>query len=42
LDAEKDISGFMYSGGGAMGLKDGRIWWMDRWRIDFPRVSNFQ
>lgn len=39
IPAEANFSNFMHSGGGAMGLKDGRIWWFDRWRLSFPRVS---
>jgi hypothetical protein len=39
IPSEADFSNFMHSGGGAMGIKDGRIWWLDKWRLSFPRVS---
>lgn len=37
-DLEADHSGIFYSGGGASGLQNGRIWWTDHWRMDFPRL----
>lgn len=37
--AEKDFTGIYHCEGGAMGLENGRIWWQDIWRIDFPRAS---
>jgi hypothetical protein len=39
IPEEANFSNFMHSGGGVMGLKDGRIWWLDKWRLSFPRVS---
>lgn len=32
-------SGFTYSQGGVMGLANGNLWWVDRWRIGFPIVN---
>jgi hypothetical protein len=32
-------SGFTYSQGGVMGLANGNLWWVDRWRIGFPTVN---
>lgn len=39
IPAEGDYSNLMHSGGGAMGLKDGKIWWLDKWRLNFPKVT---
>jgi len=39
LPAEKEYTGIYHSGGGVMGLDNGRIWWLDNWRIDFPRAN---
>lgn len=32
-------SGFTYSQGGVMGLANGNLWWIDRWKIGFPTVN---
>ena len=32
-------SAFTYSQGGVMGLANGNLWWVDRWRIGFPVVD---
>jgi hypothetical protein len=32
-------SSFTYSQGGVMGLANGNLWWVDRWRIGFPTVN---
>lgn len=39
LTVEKEYSGIFYSNGGVMGLNNGRIWWLDNWRMDFPRAN---
>jgi hypothetical protein len=39
LPAEKEFTGIYHSDGGVMGLDNGRIWWLDNWRLDFPRAS---
>lgn len=39
LTAEKDYTAFTHSGGGVKGIQSGRIWWVDRWRISFPRAN---
>jgi hypothetical protein len=31
-------SGLTYLEGGQAGMENGRIWWIDRWVIEFPRV----
>lgn len=36
---EKEFTGIYHCEGGTMGLDNGRIWWQDTWRIDFPRAS---
>lgn len=35
----KNTSGLSYSQGGLMGLEDSKMWWMDRWRINFPTTN---
>jgi hypothetical protein len=32
-------TGFTYSQGGVMGLSNGKLWHIDRWRIDFPTLN---
>ena len=39
LPAEADYTAFTHSGGGVKGIQAGRIWWVDRWRISFPRAN---
>jgi len=39
LEPEKEYTGIYHSGGGVMGLDNGRIWWLDNWRMDFPRAN---
>ena len=36
---ERHHSGFTYSQGGVMGLANGNLWWLDRWRIGFPTLE---
>lgn len=35
---EKDRSGLTYAQGGIIGLSNGKIWWLDRWKVGFPTV----
>ena len=35
----KNTAGLSYSQGGMMGLEDNKMWWMDRWRINFPTTN---
>ena len=35
----KNTSGLTYAQGGLMGLEDAKMWWMDRWRINFPTTN---
>jgi hypothetical protein len=39
LPVEENYTALTHSGGGTIGIKGGRIWWLDRWRIDFPRAN---
>lgn len=32
-------TGFTYAQGGVMGLENGRLFWLDRWRVGFPTVN---
>jgi hypothetical protein len=36
---EQYHSGFTYSQGGVMGLANGNLWWLDRWKIGFPTLE---
>lgn len=38
IPGEEYRSGFTYSQGGMIGISNGRIWWLDRWKIGFPTV----
>ena len=35
----RNTAGLNYSQGGMMGLEDSKVWWMDRWRINFPTTN---
>ena len=41
MPAEADYTAFTHSGGGVKGIQSGRMSWVDRWRISFPRASQF-
>jgi hypothetical protein len=32
-------SGFTYAQGGPIGISNGKLWWLDRWRISFPTTN---
>lgn len=32
-------TGFTYAQGGVIGLSNGKLWHVDRWRIDFPTLN---
>jgi hypothetical protein len=32
-------TGLTYSQGGVMGIENGRLWWLDRWKVGFPTVN---
>lgn len=34
-----NVTGFTYAEGGPMGLVEGNIFWVDRWRIGFPTTN---
>ena len=38
LDIEKDFSGVVPVKGLQKGITNGRIWWIDYWRIEFPHI----
>lgn len=38
---EEEFSGLTYGTGGLIGLSQGRIHWLDRWRVDFPTINLF-
>lgn len=40
LADEQNISGTALLEGGAAGLQNGVFWWIDRWRINFPRMNH--
>ena len=35
---EEFRSGITFSQGGVIGIANGLLWWMDRWRIGFPTI----
>lgn len=37
--AEANRTGFTYAQGGVMGLSNGLLWHLDRWKIGFPTVN---
>lgn len=39
LPAEQNYTGMFHSGGGNAGISNGRIFWIENWRIDFPRAN---
>ena len=39
IGQEVHHSGFTYAQGGVMGLANGNLWWIDRWRIGFPTLE---
>lgn len=39
IPGEKYRSGFTYAQGGVMGLANGLLWHLDRWKIGFPTVT---
>ena len=36
---EMQHTGMTYIQGGVMGLENGRLWWLDRWGINFPLTN---
>jgi hypothetical protein len=38
VPGEEYRSGLTYAQGGVIGLSNGKIWWLDRWKIGFPTV----
>ena len=40
IPAEEVYSGMTYSEGGVIGIDNGKYWWLDRWTLSFPRVTN--
>lgn len=39
---DADYTATFLDKGGKKGLANGRIWWVDYWQIDFPRVQSSQ
>lgn len=37
---EQEYSSLTYAEGGVIGIDNGKYWWVDRWNISFPRVTN--
>lgn len=37
---DQDYTATFLEEGGKKGMANGRIWWIDYWQIDFPRVQN--
>lgn len=35
---DKNYSGVSHFEGGIMGMENTRLWWLDRWKINFPRT----
>jgi hypothetical protein len=35
---EQQHTGLTYAQGGTMGIENGRMWWLDRWKVGFPTV----
>ena len=39
ISSQASVSGFCYTQSGLVGLTNGRIVWLDRWRIGFPSAT---
>lgn len=38
---EQQFSSMTYQKGGVMGIENGRLWWLDRWAVQFPSFNTF-
>jgi hypothetical protein len=39
LSSTASTSGLTYAQGGVIGLSNGKLWWLDRWKIGFPTTN---
>lgn len=40
ITSDRDYTATFLDKGGKKGIANGRIWWIDYWQIDFPRVES--
>lgn len=38
---EEQFSSITYQQGGVLGLENSRLWWLDRWAVQFPSLNVF-
>lgn len=39
--AEEQFTSITYEKGGVIGIENGRLWWLDRWMVQFPSFNTF-
>jgi len=41
IPAEAQFSSITYQQGGVIGIENARLWWLDRWAVQFPSLNVF-